>query len=97
MAESKPGDLVGQDSSGKVRIDRVIPLPWALGMLSAVIVQAVTLWFQVQAASDTIKEVRQELKVLSAWQNQALVKDAEVVGELRELRRRVENLEARRP
>ena len=30
---TRPGDLVGQDASGRVRIDRVLPLPWVLGIL----------------------------------------------------------------
>lgn len=94
---TRPGDLVGHDSEGRVRIDRVIPLQWVLGMLGIVAVQAATLWFQVQAGTEAIKEMRVDLRAMTTWQSQALVKDAEVAGELRDLRRRVEQLEARRP
>lgn len=96
MAEppiTRPGDLVGRSSDGSVRIDRVIPLQWVLGMLGVVIAQAATLWFQVQAGTEAIKEVKVELRAMSSWQSQALVKGAEVDSDIRELRRRIEALE----
>ena len=99
MAEppTRPGDLVGQDSSGKVRISREVPLQWALTVLGVVVAQAATLWFQLQSATEAIKDMRVELRTMSVWQSQSLVKDAEVAAELRELRRRLEQLEGRKP
>lgn len=94
---TRPGDLVGQDASGRVRIDRVLPLPWVLGILGVVIAQAATLWFQVQAGTEALREMRTDLRAMSLAQNQALVRDAQREGDLRELRRRIEQLEARRP
>lgn len=94
MAEqTKPGDLVGHDSEGRVRIDRVIPLPWVMSILGVVLLQAATLWFQVQAGTEAIKEMRTDLRSMSTWQNQALVKDAQIDGMLNDLRRRIEQLE----
>lgn len=94
---TRPGDFVGQDSSGRIRIDRVVPLQWVLGLLGLVAVQAATLWFQVQASTEAIKEMRAELRGMTAWQGQVLVKDAEVGYKVRDLERRIEALEGRKP
>ncbi len=99
MAEptTKPGDLVGHDSQGRVRIDRVIPLPWALSLLGAVVMQAVVLWFQVQAATETVREMKLQLTSMLSAQALAREHAAEKSAELRELRHRIEALEGRRP
>lgn len=90
---SKPGDLVGHDASGRVRIDRVIPLPWVLGMLMAVIVQAVAGYYQLQQTTEQLREVRARLDGMLAWQSVVQISDAEQRAEIRELRRRIEQLE----
>lgn len=97
LPTTAPGELVGRDRSGRVRISREVPLQWALTVLGAVVVQAATLWFQLQTATEAIKDMRVELRAMSVWQSQSLVKDAEVAAELRELRRRLEQLEGRKP
>ena len=96
MATTKPGDLVGHDAQGRVRIDRVLPLPWVLGSLGAVIVQAVAGYYQLQQATDQLREMRSRLDAVLSWQSLQQVSDAEHRAEIRELRRRVEQLEARR-
>lgn len=90
---TKPGDLVGHDSTGRVRIDRVVPLQWVLTILGVVAAQAATLWFQVQSSTESIKEMRVDLRAMTAWQSQSLVKDAETSHRLRDLERRIELLE----
>lgn len=96
MAEptTQPGDFVGRARDGSIRIDRVIPLQWVLGMLGVVIAQAATLWFQVQAGTEAIKEMKVDVRAMTSWQSQALVKGAEVDSDIREIRRRLEALEA---
>jgi hypothetical protein len=38
MKDTKPGDLVGTDTgTGRVRIDRVLPLPYVLGFFGALV------------------------------------------------------------
>ena len=92
---TKPGDIIGQDSAGRIRIDRVIPLPWVLGMLVAVVAQAVTLWMQVQGTTDTVRRIDTRLEAIVSWQSTSQIADAEFRSEVRELRRRVEQLEVR--
>lgn len=94
---TKPGDLVGHDAEGRVRIDRVIPLQWVLGMLGAVVVQAMASYYQLQQATDQLREVRARLDGMIAWQGAAQISDAEHRSDIRELRRRIDQLEARRP
>lgn len=96
MDETKPGDLRGTDSEGRVRIDRVIPLPWVLGMLGAVVVQAVTMWTQGQTTTDTVRKIETRLDALVSLQGTSQIADAELRAEVRELRRRVDAMEARR-
>lgn len=99
MAEppTKPGDLVGSDALGRVRISREVPLHWVLGILATIIAQAVAGYYQLQQATDQLREVRARLDGMVSWQGTVQVHDAEQAGEIRELRRRIEALEARRP
>ena len=99
MAEptTKPGDLVGHDRSGRVRIDRVIPLPWLLGGMVLVAAQGIASYYQLQQATEQVREVRVRLDAIVSWQSLAQISEAEQRAEMRDLRRRVEQLEARRP
>ena len=94
---TKPGDLVGHDSSGRVRIDRVIPLPWLLGGVGAIALQGVALYYAQQQTAEAVREMKSQLTAIVAAQTAAQVADADSRADLRELRRRVEALEARRP
>ncbi|MCL4695460.1 MAG: hypothetical protein KJ023_00135 [Burkholderiaceae bacterium] len=93
---TKPGDLVGRDASGRIRIDRVIPLPWLVGLMLALAGNAATMYYGQQQLAGDMADLKTEVRALATWQGQSLAKDAEVAVELRELRRRVEILEQRR-
>lgn len=96
MATTKPGDLVGQDSDGRVRIDRVIPLQWVLSILGAVVLQGMAGYYQLQQATEQLREMRSRLESFASAQSLQAVHDAEQASEIRELRRRIESLEAKR-
>ncbi|MFO1268539.1 MAG: hypothetical protein U1F25_13590 [Rubrivivax sp.] len=96
MAETKPGDLVGQDAAGRVRIDRVIPLPWLLGGIGAIAVQGMALYYSQQQTGDTVRKIESRLDALVSLQGTSQIADAELRAEVRELRRRIESMEARR-
>jgi uncharacterized protein YlxW (UPF0749 family) len=93
---TKPGDLVGQDAEGRVRIDRVLPLPWVLSMLAAIAVQAVVTWQQGQNTTETVRKIESRLDAMVTLQGAAQIADAELRAEVRELRRRLDAMEARR-
>ncbi len=93
---TKPGDLVGQDAEGRVRIDRVLPLPWVLSMLAAIAVQAVVTWQQGQNTTETVRKIESRLDAMVTLQGAAQIADAELRAEVRELRRRLNAMEARR-
>lgn len=93
---TKPGDLVGQDAEGRVRIDRVLPLPWVLSMLAAIAVQAVVTWQQGQTTTETVRKIESRLDAMVTLQGAAQIADAELRAEVRELRRRLDAMEARR-
>lgn len=92
---SKPGDFVGQDSTGRVRIDRVIPLRWMLTVVGAVLAHAAASWFQLQALDKTVQDMRTTLTQFTSWQVLAQVESAKHEAAVVELRRRVESLEVR--
>jgi hypothetical protein len=92
---TKPGDLLGTDASGRLRIDRVIPLTWVLGIVAAGIVNAAVAYSsqqqliaQVATLAGDIKELRIEVRALSA-------RDVEQGVRLAEHERRIQALEAR--
>lgn len=94
-AETKPGDLLGTDAAGRVRIDRVIPLTWVLGIVGAGIVNAAVAYStqqqliaNVQVLATEVKELRIEVRALSA-------RDVEQGVRLAEHERRIQALEAR--
>lgn len=93
---TKPGDLIGHDSDGRVRIDRVLPLPWLLGIVGGIALQGVALYYGQQQQAESVREIKSELKAMATWQASVLVKDADQAADIRDLRRRVEALEARR-
>jgi hypothetical protein len=93
--QTKPGDLVGTDSNGRVRIDRVIPLTWVLGIVGAGIVNAAVAYStqqqliaQVGALAAEVKELRIEVRALSA-------RGVEHGVRLAEHERRIQALEVR--
>lgn len=92
---TKPGDFVGTDPSGRVRIDRVIPLTWVLGIVGAGIVNAASMYYgqqqlvtQVALLAGEVKELRIEVRALSS-------RDVEQGVRLAEHERRIQALEAR--
>lgn len=93
---TKPGDLVAKRPDGSVRIDRVIPLPWLLGGVGAIAVQGMALYYSQQQTGDTVRKIESRLDALVSLQGTSQIADAELRAEVRELRRRIESMEARR-
>jgi len=103
-SDSLPGDLVGTDSAGNVRIDRVIPLSWALGIIGGVLILAAQQYYGQQQLIEKVADMRTEYKataveiraITNALSN-ASTRDTEHSMLLQALERRVTQLEGRRP
>jgi hypothetical protein len=93
--DTKPGDLMGPDSHGDIRISREIPLPWLVGIAVGLFVQAASVWFgQQQMAKDVIElkaTIRQASDTLAAMTG----KDIEHSLKLIEMDRRINALEVK--
>lgn len=104
VSDSQPGDLVGTDSAGNVRIDRVIPLSWALGSIGGVLILAAQQYYGQQQLIEKVADMRSDYKataaeirsITSALSN-ALSRDTEHSMLLQALDRRVSQLETRKP
>lgn len=93
--QTKPGDLVGQTIDGRVRIDRVIPLTWVIGIVAAGVVNAASAYYtqqqliaQVGGMATELRELRIEVRALTA-------RDVEQGVRLAEHERRIQALEAK--
>lgn len=95
--DSQPNDLVGTDASGKVRIDRVIPLPWVLGVIGAGIVNAAAMYYGQQQLIEKVTDMRAEIRAITAAIALAATRDTEHSMRIQNLERRVDQLEARKP
>lgn len=96
-SETKPGDLTGVDSrSGAIRIDRVIPLHWVLGLIGAIALQAVLLWQGQQAQAKAIGDMASQVTTLATKVEAKNLKDIEHDLRLDEHARRINALENRK-
>ena len=95
--DSLPTDLVGSDASGKVRIDRVIPLPWVLGVIGAGIVNAAAMYYGPPQLIEKVTDMRAEIRAITAAISLAATRDTEHSMRIQNLERRVDQLEARKP
>jgi len=102
--DSQPNDLVGTDASGKVRIDRVIPLPWLIGIVGAGVISSAQQYFGQQRLIDEVKELRGEMRVMTQAAALSSNRDTEhsmliqgLQRDSQEKDRRIANLEARKP
>lgn len=90
--DTQPGDL---PRLSKV-IDLKLPLTWLLGVASMIIVGGFGLYQQVGSQSETLKEMKDQLKDLRITVNAGNSQAATIQGEIAILRFRVETLEADR-
>jgi hypothetical protein len=95
--DSQPNDLIGTDASGKVRIDRVIPLPWVMGVIGAGIVNAAAMYYGQQQLIEKVTDMRAEIRAITAAISLAATRDTEHSMRIQNLERRVDQLEARKP
>ena len=91
--DTKPGDLMGPDSHGQIRISREIPLPWLIGITATLMVQAATVWFGQQQMSRDISEMKATIREINDRTNSGVGKDIEHSLKLIEIDRRVTLLE----
>jgi hypothetical protein len=94
MIETKPGDLVGQDQDGRVVIDRRIPLPWMLGLVGAVALQAVLMYTKQENLTDKMAELTIEMKAVRASTSGMTERQIEHTMILRDHERRLNELVA---
>jgi hypothetical protein len=95
--DSLPGDFIGKDSTGRVRIDRVIPLPWVMGVIGAGIVNAAAMYYGQQQLIEKVGEMRSEIRAITAAISLASTRDTEHSMRLQSLERRMDQIEGRRP
>ena len=95
--DSLPSDLVGKDASGRVRIDRVIPLPWVMGVIGAGIINAAAMYYGQQQLIEKVTDMRTEIRAITAAISLASTRDTEHSMRLQQLERRVDQLETRKP
>lgn len=94
--ESLPGDLIGTDGSGKVRIDRVIPLHWVIGIIGAGFVNAAATYYGQQQLIEKVSDMREEIRSITAAINTGARSDMEHATRLHALERRMDQLESRK-
>lgn len=90
--DTQPGDL---PRLSKV-IDLKLPLTWLIGVASMIIVGGFGLYQQVGSQSETLKEMKDQLKDLRITVNAGNGQTATIQGELAILKFRIENIEADR-
>ena len=92
-SDSRPGDFIGRDAGGRVKIDRVLPLPWLIGIMGAIGLQAVALYYGQQRLADTVVEMKVDVKSLANGASAAAARDVEHTLRIQSLERRVEAIE----
>lgn len=103
MVDTRPGDLIGADTEGRIRIDRVIPLPWLLGVVALMLLQAASVYrqaLQLDAGQtqlrDLVIELKAEVRLLREASTAKDLKDTAHDVRLLEHERRITALEARK-
>lgn len=94
--DSRPGDFVGRDAAGRMRIDRVIPLPWLVGVLGAILLQAAALYYGQAQVAERVSELRTDVRSLNSAGAVAATRDVEHSMRIQALERRVEIVESAR-
>jgi hypothetical protein len=91
---SKPGDLVGHNLEGQVVIDRRIPLPWMLGLVGAVALQAVLMYTKLENNTEKMADLTIEMKAVRASTSGTSERMMEHTMILREHERRLSEIAA---
>jgi len=91
--DTLPGDAIGHDSEGHVRISRTIPLNWIVGGLIVVAGQAIAMYYGVQRLNDAVKDIQIELKAINLALVSANTKGVEHGLRLTDIERRIGVLE----
>ena len=64
--EEAPTTMHHRAGDPPIKVTREIPLPWLVGVIIGLIVQAVSVWIGVQSQGDAIKSLTAEIKELRA-------------------------------
>lgn len=91
--DTLPGDVVGRDQEGHVRISRTIPLQWLMGGLLVVIGQAIAMYYGQQRLSDSVRDIQIELKAINLSIVSTNTKSVEHGIRLTDMERRVTSIE----
>lgn len=94
--DTRPGDVVGTDDSGRVRIDRVIPLQWVMGIIGAGVINAAAMYYGQQQLIEKVGEMRTEIKAITSAIIAASNRDIEHSMRLQTLEQRVTQMENRK-
>lgn len=93
--DTKPGDLMGPDAQGKLRISREIPLPWLVGVAAFLCVQALTVWLGQQRMTEDVRELKLTIREINERSQAIVGKDIEHTLKIIEIERRLSNLETK--
>lgn len=94
--DSRPGDFIGRDVSGRIKIDRVIPLPWLVGICGAIVAQAAAMYYGQQQIAEAVRELKGDVRELTNGASAAASKDVEHTLRIQAVERRVDILERAR-
>jgi hypothetical protein len=95
-ADTQPGDRIGTDSVGRVRIDRVIPLPWVMGIIAAGVMNAASMYYGQQQLITIVAELKGEVRAINSGMAAAQNRDTEHTLRLQALERSQDNERARK-
>lgn len=84
------------DDSGRLRIDRVIPLPWVMGVIGAGVVNAAAMYYGQQQLIEKVGEMRTEVRGVTAAIAAGTNRDIEHSLRLQTLEQRVNQMESRK-
>jgi len=93
--DTRPGDLMGPDSHGELRISREIPLPWLVGIVFGLFVQAAAVWFGQQQITKDVVELKTTIRQASDTLAAMTGKDIEHSLKIIEMDRRINALEVK--
>jgi hypothetical protein len=95
-ADSRPDDLIGSDASGRVRIDRVIPLHWVIGIIGASAINAAATYYGQQQLIEKVAEMRGEIRAITSSLAAGVNQGTEHSMRLRAIERRLDQIELRK-
>lgn len=94
--ETKPGDMVGRDADGHIKVSRTIPAQWLIGGFIAIVGQAVAMYYGQQRLNEAVRDIQIELKAINLALVSANTKGVEHGLRLTDIERRVGVLEEQR-